>query len=70
MRISEAVALRWDDVDFERRVLRVYRCDKREGEGAPPRLADGGWKHARCISAGPGLSFPTWEWDITTQRQP
>jgi integrase len=25
MRISEALALRWDDVDFDRRVIRVYR---------------------------------------------
>ncbi|HEX5980971.1 MAG TPA: tyrosine-type recombinase/integrase, partial [Thermoleophilaceae bacterium] len=48
-RISEALALRWDDVDFERRVLRVYRSDKREGEGSTKG------KRFRSVQVGPGL---------------
>lgn len=37
MRISEALALRWDDVDFDRRVIRIYR----------QRAADGGDDHTK-----------------------
>lgn len=48
-RISEALALRWDDVDFERRVLRVYRSDKRGGEGSTKG------KRFRSVQVGPGL---------------
>jgi integrase len=32
MRISEALALRWDDVDFANRVIRVYRQRTAAGE--------------------------------------
>jgi integrase len=33
MRISEALGVRWDDVDFERQVIRVYRSARRDGDG-------------------------------------
>ena len=49
MRISEALALRWDDVDFERQVIRVYRSAKREGDGATKG------KRFRAVQVGPGL---------------
>jgi integrase len=48
-RISEALALRWDDVDFGRRVLRVYRSDKRDGEGSTKG------KRFRSVQVGPAL---------------
>jgi integrase len=49
MRISEALALRWDDVDTRRRVIRVYRSAKRDGEGA----TEG--KRFRSVQVGPML---------------
>jgi integrase len=48
-RISEALALRWHDVDFEPRVLRVYRSDKRAGEGSTTG------KRFRSVQVGPAL---------------
>jgi integrase len=49
MRINEALALRWDDVDFERRVLRVYRSDKSDGEPSTKG------KRFRSVQVGPAL---------------
>jgi integrase len=49
MRISEALALQWDDIDFRRRVIRVYRSAKREGEGSTKG------KRFRAVQAGPRL---------------
>jgi integrase len=49
VRVSEALALRWDDVDSRRRVIRVYRSAKREGEGATKG------KRFRSVQVGPGL---------------
>jgi integrase len=50
MRISEALALRWDDIDFANKVIRVYR----------QRTADGGDDHTksrrfRAVSVGDRL---------------
>jgi integrase len=61
VRISEALALHWDDIDFPRRVIRVYRSAKREGEGstkasasAPCRWGLGCWTPcATCALAAP-----------------
>ena len=52
MRISEALALRWDDVDFRGGVVRVYRSAKREGEGSTKG------KRFRSVQVGPEL-LPT-----------
>jgi integrase len=49
MRISEALALQWDDIDFRRRVIRVYRSAKREGEGSTKS------KRFRAVQVGPRL---------------
>jgi integrase len=49
MRISEALALHWDDIDFPRRVIRVYRSAKREGEGSTKG------KRFRAVQVGPEL---------------
>jgi integrase len=49
VRISEALALHWDDIDFPRRVIRVYRSAKREGEGATKG------KRFRAVQVGPRL---------------
>jgi integrase len=49
MRISEALALRWDDVDFRRRVIRVYRSAKSDGEGSTKG------KRFRSVEIGPAL---------------
>ena len=49
LRISEALALHWDDIDFPRRVIRVYRSAKREGEGATKG------KRVRSVQVGPRL---------------
>jgi integrase len=48
MRISEALALRWDDVDTRRRVIRVYRSAKRDGAATKG-------KRFRSVQVGPGL---------------
>jgi integrase len=49
IRISEALALIWDDVDFQRHVLRVYRSGKRDGEGSTKG------KRFRAVEVGPEL---------------
>ena len=49
MPISEALALQWDDIDFRRRVIRVYRSAKRQGEGSTKG------KRFRAVQAGPRL---------------
>lgn len=49
LRISEALALVWDDVDFERRIIRVYRSAKRGGTGSTKG------KRFRPVRVGPDL---------------
>src|SRR5918992_2398886 len=49
MRVSEALALRWDDVNFERQVIRVHRSSKREGDGHTKG------KRFRAVQVGPDL---------------
>src|SRR5918992_3438868 len=49
IRISEALALRWDDVDFPRRVVRVYRSATRDGEGSTKG------KRFQSVQVGPRL---------------
>jgi integrase len=49
MRISEALGVRWDDVDFERQVIRVYRSARRDGDGPTKG------KRFRSVQVGPGL---------------
>jgi integrase len=49
MRVSEALALRWDDIDFPRRVLRVYRSATPDGEGPTKG------KRFRSVQVGPRL---------------
>jgi integrase len=49
LRISEALALQWDDIDFPHRVIRVYRSAKREGEGSTKG------KRFRAVQVGPRL---------------
>jgi integrase len=49
MRVSEALALRWDDIDFRRRVLRVYRSATADGEGPTKG------KRFRSVQVGPNL---------------
>ena len=49
MRVSEALALHWDDIDFPRRVLRVYRSATPAGEGPTKG------KRFRSVQVGPSL---------------
>jgi integrase len=49
MRISEALALVWDDVDFRRRVVRVYRSAGKGSAGATKG------KRFRSVDIGPRL---------------
>ncbi len=49
LRISEALALRWDHVELDRRAIRVYRSHKAAGEGATKG------KRFRSVDVGPGL---------------
>jgi integrase len=49
LRISEALALIWDDVDFKRGVIRVYRSATKYGPGSTKG------KRFRSVQAGPQL---------------
>jgi integrase len=49
VRISEALALRWDDIDFKRQVIRVYRSANGDGQGSTKG------KRFRPVQVGPGL---------------
>ena len=49
MRVSGALALHWDDIDFRHCVLRVYRSATPDGEGPTKG------KRFRSVQVGPNL---------------
>lgn len=49
LRISEALALTWADVDWRHRALRIVRSRKREGDGSPKG------RRSRSVAFGPRI---------------